>query len=107
MILIMTVDPGFGGQRFIPGMLSKIRALRRWLDREGAPAELEVDGGIKLENIADVASSGATVFVSGSGILKTPDYAATISGMREEIRKARAAGGGFHEAKGISLPGGG
>jgi len=82
MILIMTVNPGFGGQQFIPAMVSKVAQLRRQLDRSGHGIAIEVDGGITEENIQQIARAGADVFVSGSGIFKTPDYAKTISSMK-------------------------
>jgi ribulose-phosphate 3-epimerase len=83
----MTVNPGFGGQEFIPAMLPKIKQLRSLIDRKGWNVELEVDGGIKVDNIGAVAKAGADVFVSGSGIFKTSDYGKTITAMREEIKK--------------------
>jgi ribulose-phosphate 3-epimerase len=83
MVLVMSVNPGFGGQRFIATQLDKIRDLRRLADDLGLPdLEIEVDGGIKTDNVAAVAAAGANVIVSGSGIFKTPDYAATIADMR-------------------------
>ena len=82
MILIMTVNPGFGGQQFIEAMLSKIERLRARLNREGRDIPIEVDGGITVDNIARVSRSGADIFVSGSGILKTPDYGKTIARMK-------------------------
>jgi len=85
MILIMTVNPGFGGQRFIPAMFSKIEQLHRQIERSGHNISIEVDGGISIENIQEVARTGADVFVSGSGIFKTTDYAKTISSMRALI----------------------
>jgi ribulose-phosphate 3-epimerase len=87
LVLVMTVNPGFGGQEFIPSMLPKIAQLRRLIDEKGWPLELEVDGGIKVENIGRVAKAGANVFVSGSGIFQTEDYRQTISKMREQIQK--------------------
>lgn len=90
LILVMTVNPGFGGQEFIPSMLSKIEQLRRLIDKKGWTLELEVDGGIKVENIGQVAKAGADVLVSGSAIFKTDDYRQTIAAMREEIRKFTA-----------------
>ena len=79
MVLLMTVNPGFGGQAFIPSVLAKVRALR-----ELAPhLDIEVDGGIKTDNVAEVVAAGANVLVSGSGIFETPDYAATIAAMRK------------------------
>ncbi len=83
MVLIMTVNPGFGGQSFIPGMLDKIRALRRRIgDR---PIAIEVDGGVKVNNIAQVAAAGAQAFVAGSAIFGSQDYAATIARMKAEL----------------------
>lgn len=87
LVLLMTVNPGFGGQSFIPAMIPKIASLRGFLDERHIPAELQVDGGIYLDNIAEVAKAGATVFVSGSGILKAGDYRKTISQMREKCRR--------------------
>jgi len=82
MILVMSVHPGFGGQGFIPASLDKLRAVRRELDRLQLAVDLQVDGGIKIDNIAAVAEAGANVFVSGSGIFGQPDYAETIARMR-------------------------
>ncbi len=93
LVMIMTVNPGFGGQSFIQAMIPKIRALRRMMDERDCGAELEVDGGVHIGNVREVARAGATVFVSGSGILDTKDYAYAIGRMREEIRLAKAAGG--------------
>ncbi len=90
MVLIMSVNPGFGGQRFIPSALAKVAALRRMIDEAGLAVEIEVDGGIKLDNIADVARAGANVFVSGSGVFGTPDYGATILAMRGRAEAAAA-----------------
>jgi len=84
MILVMSVHPGFGGQGFIPASIDKLRHIRRELDRRGLKVDLEIDGGIKVENIATVAQAGANVFVSGSGIFGHPDYAAIITQMRQE-----------------------
>ena len=83
MILVMSVHPGFGGQGFIPASIHKLRHIRRELDRRGLKVDLEIDGGIKVENIATVAQAGANVFVSGSGIFGHPDYAAIITQMRQ------------------------
>ena len=82
MILVMSVHPGFGGQGFIPASLDKLRVVRRELDRLQLAVDLQVDGGIKVDNIAAVAEAGANVFVSGSGIFGQQDYAATIARMR-------------------------
>ena len=83
MILVMSVHPGFGGQEFIPSALDKLRYIRRELKRRGLNIDVEIDGGVKLENIADVKAAGANVFVSGSGIFGKPDYAKIINEMRE------------------------
>jgi ribulose-phosphate 3-epimerase len=82
MILVMSVHPGFGGQGFIPNSLDRLRAIKSELDRLGRDIDLEVDGGIKADNIATVAAAGANVFVSGSGIFGQPDYADVIARMR-------------------------
>lgn len=89
MVLIMSVNPGFGGQSFIEAVLPKIEAVRESATRRGLDLDIEVDGGIKTGNIDRVVAAGANVIVSGSGIFNTPDYAATIAEMR-----ARAAGAG-------------
>ena len=81
-VLLMSVNPGFGGQQFIPSALDKIRRLRRMIDERGLAVDIEVDGGVKLDNIAAVCAAGATVIVSGSGIFGTKNYAATIAAMR-------------------------
>jgi ribulose-phosphate 3-epimerase len=85
-VLIMSVNPGFGGQSFIRSQLEKVRDLRRLLDERGWDVDIEVDGGIKVDNIAEVHAAGADVFVSGSGIFRTKDYAATISEMRKRCQ---------------------
>ena len=85
LVLIMSVNPGFGGQTFIPEALRKIRAVRERIDRSGREVWLEVDGGIKIENIAEVAAAGADTFVAGSAIFGTKDYRATIEAMRGRI----------------------
>ncbi len=86
LLLIMSVNPGFGGQQFIPAALDKLRRARQLLQEKGLNhVELEVDGGIKLHNIAEVAAAGATVLVSGSGIFKTEDPVNTIHAMREVL----------------------
>lgn len=84
MVLIMSVNPGFGGQSFIPDSLNKIRRLREMIEAHGAGAQIEVDGGIKTDNIAEVAAAGAEVFVSGSGIFGASDYGAAIRQMRSK-----------------------
>jgi len=85
LVLVMSVNPGFGGQELIPEVLPKIREIRRLITRKGRPIELEVDGGIKVDNIGVVAEAGADIFVSGSGIFGTPDYAKTIAAMKKII----------------------
>src|SRR5512145_3029166 len=85
MVLLMSVNPGFGGQSFIPSVLPKIEAVRRLIDASGKPIRLEVDGGIKVDNIATVAAAGADTFVAGSAIFGAKDYAATITAMRRAI----------------------
>ena len=83
LVLIMSVNPGFGGQAFIPSALDKIRALRQRITQRGLAAELQVDGGVKLDNIRDVVVAGADVLVAGSAVFNTDDYAATIMALRE------------------------
>jgi ribulose-phosphate 3-epimerase len=91
MVLLMTVNPGFGGQAFLPSMTGKIELLRAQLSRAGLPVDIEVDGGIKADNVSEVVKAGANVIVSGSGIFGTKDYGRTISEMRRNIRKAVSA----------------
>lgn len=85
LVLLMSVHPGFGGQAFIPEVLQKIEQLRKIIDRNGYPVEIEVDGGIKLENIGEVSRAGGDIFVLGTGIFKTADYRETIRKLRREI----------------------
>jgi ribulose-phosphate 3-epimerase len=85
MILMMTVFPGFGGQAFIPDVLPKIAEVRKLIDQRKLPILVEVDGGVKTDNIARVVNAGCEVIVSGSGIFKTPDYAQTIREMRKAV----------------------
>ncbi|MBI5561415.1 MAG: ribulose-phosphate 3-epimerase [Deltaproteobacteria bacterium] len=85
LVLIMSVNPGFSGQGFIPGALRKIKAARALIKGVGRPIELEVDGGIKTSNIAEAGAAGADVFVSGSGILGAQDYKKTIAAMRQAL----------------------
>jgi len=85
MVLLMSVNPGFGGQSFIPSTLPKIAAVRQIIDGSGRDIRLEVDGGIKVDNIGAVAAAGADTFVAGSAIFNAKDYAATIAQMRERI----------------------
>ncbi len=91
MILIMSVNPGFGGQSFIPGALDKLRAARSLIDASGRDIRLEIDGGVNLENIADIAAAGADTFVAGSAIFGATDYRATIDAMRKAIERGRGA----------------
>ncbi len=93
LILIMSVNPGFGGQSFIPQVLDKIRDLRERMDGLGREIPLEVDGGIKVDNIGDVARAGADTFVAGSAIYGAADYARTIARMRAEIASGLGSGG--------------
>ena len=88
-VLVMTVDPGFGGQHFISGTLPKIRQLRRWIDERGLAARLEVDGGIGPGTIGSAASAGADVFVAGTAVFGAPDYKAAIAELRREAREAK------------------
>ncbi|MFL1407500.1 ribulose-phosphate 3-epimerase [Marinobacter sp. M1N3S26] len=88
MILLMSVNPGFGGQKFIPGTLDKLRQARRLIDDSGLDIRLEIDGGVKTDNIREIAAAGADTFVAGSAIFNTDDYKATIDAMRAEIAKA-------------------
>jgi len=85
IILLMSVNPGFGGQKFIPSTLDKLRLVREKIDASGLDIRLEVDGGVGVANIADIARAGADTFVAGSAIFNTPDYAATIAQMRAEL----------------------
>ena len=85
LVLLMSVNPGFGGQSFIPSTLPKIAEARKIIDRSGRAIRLEVDGGIKVDNIGAVAAAGADTFVAGSAIFNAKDYAATIAQMREKI----------------------
>ncbi len=87
LVMIMTVNPGFGGQEFIPAMLPKIEELKRIITERKLRVDIEVDGGIKVENIGEVARRGGDIFVSGSGIFGTPDRAETIRKMREKIKE--------------------
>jgi len=88
LVLLMSVNPGFGGQQFIESVLPKIAAVRALIDRSGLPVRLEVDGGVKVANIGRIAAAGADTFVAGSAIFGAPDYAATIAAMRREVAKA-------------------
>jgi ribulose-phosphate 3-epimerase len=87
MILLMSVNPGFGGQKFISGVLAKLREAREIIDASGYPIRLEIDGGVKVDNIREIAEAGADTFVAGSAIFSTEDYRATINAMRAELDK--------------------
>ena len=89
MVLIMSVNPGFGGQSFIPASLDKLRAARRMIDESGYNIRLEIDGGVKVDNIRAIAEAGADTFVAGSAIFSTSDYKATIDQMRSELAQVR------------------
>jgi ribulose-phosphate 3-epimerase len=91
LVLLMTVNPGFGGQAYLPAMNGKIELLRSQLTRAGLSVDIEVDGGIKADNVSGVVRAGANVIVSGSGIFGTKEYGKTISEMRKNIRKAVSA----------------
>jgi ribulose-phosphate 3-epimerase len=88
-VLVMSVNPGFGGQTFIPGALRKIQQLRHMIDERGLAVDIEVDGGVKVDNVAAVCAAGANVIVSGSGVFGTKDYAATIAELRNRGQAAR------------------
>lgn len=94
VVLIMSVNPGFGGQSFIPGTLDKLRQARKLIDQSGYDIRLEVDGGVKTENIGEIAAAGADMFVAGSAIFNQPDYKKVIDDMRTELEKSRH--GSFH-----------
>jgi len=85
MVLLMSVNPGFGGQKFIPATLDKLREARAMIDASGYAVRLEVDGGVSAANIAEIASAGADTFVAGSAIFNRPDYKAVIDAMRAEL----------------------
>ena len=88
MVLLMSVNPGFGGQAFIPSALDKLKRAREIIDASGRDIRLEIDGGVKVDNIGAIAAAGADTFVAGSAIFGSEDYRATISAMREEIARA-------------------
>ena len=87
LVLLMTVNPGFGGQSFIEACIPKIHALRGMLDKRGLETELEVDGGVKTDNIARISHAGADVFVAGSAVFGSPDYAATIAALKGQAKE--------------------
>ena len=88
LVLIMSVNPGFGGQSFIPGALDKLREVRRRIDASGRDIRLEIDGGVKAENIGEIAAAGADTFVAGSAIFNAPDYRQVIAAMRANVDRA-------------------
>ena len=88
MILLMSVNPGFGGQSFIPSALDKLRMVRKRIDESGFDIRLEIDGGVKVDNIREIKAAGADTFVAGSAIFSQPDYKAVIDQMRAEMAKA-------------------
>ncbi len=85
LVLIMSVNPGFGGQSFLPSALEKLRRVRELIDRSGRDIRLEIDGGVKIDNIAEIARAGADTFVAGSAIFGKPDYAGIIAAMKQAI----------------------
>ena len=87
LVLLMSVNPGFGGQKFITSVLPKLTEVRRRIDALGRPVRLEIDGGVKVDNIGDIARAGADTFVAGSAIFGSSDYAATIRAMREHMAR--------------------
>lgn len=90
LVLLMSVNPGFGGQTFIEATLDKLRAVRRMLDGAGRSIRLEVDGGVKIDNVRRIAAAGADTFVAGSAVFGASDYGAVLSAMREEIAAAES-----------------
>jgi len=89
MVLLMSVNPGFGGQKFIPRTLDKLREARALIDASGEAIRLEIDGGVNVQNIAEIAAAGADTFVAGSAIFGQPDYKAVIDAMRAELAGVR------------------
>ena len=85
VVLLMSVNPGFGGQKFIPATLDKLAAARQRIDQSGRPIRLEIDGGVTVDNIAEIAAAGADMFVAGSAIFNSADYAQTIAKMRQQL----------------------
>ncbi|ETV24447.1 ribulose-phosphate 3-epimerase [Pseudomonas aeruginosa BWHPSA043] len=88
MVLLMSVNPGFGGQKFIPGTLDKLREARALIDASGCEIRLEIDGGVNVKNIREIAAAGADTFVAGSAIFNAPDYAEVIRAMHAELAQA-------------------
>lgn len=89
MVLLMSVNPGFAGQAFIPAILDKLQVARKLIDRSGLPIRLEIDGGVKVDNIARIKSAGADTFVAGSAIFDSQDYVATLAAMRRQLASVR------------------
>ena len=89
MVLLMSVNPGFGGQSFIPSSIEKLRVVRKMIDDKNLSTRLEIDGGVKTDNIRDIASAGADTFVAGSAIFNTDNYKSTIDSMRSELALAQ------------------
>jgi len=89
MVLLMSVNPGFGGQSFIPSALEKLRRVRQMIDASGRSIRLEIDGGVKADNIAEIAAAGADTFVAGSAIFNAPDYVDVIKRMKDAVTKVR------------------
>ena len=92
MIMLMSVNPGFSGQSFIPSALAKLRQARRLIEESGYPIRLEIDGGVNVDNIREIAAAGADTFVAGAAIFNTPDYRATIAALRAELTKTDKPG---------------
>lgn len=90
VILLMSVNPGFGGQKFIPNTLDKLRAVRKLIDQSGYDIRLEIDGGVNVNNIAEIAEAGADMFVAGSAIFNQPDYKHVIDQMREQLSHVKS-----------------
>src|ERR1700723_1318435 len=95
IVLLMSVNPGFGGQKFIPEVLPKLAEARARIKASGRDIRLEIDGGVKVDNAAEIARAGADTFVSGSAIFGSADYASTIKSMRAQIDVGRKAAGGW------------
>ncbi|WP_369819751.1 ribulose-phosphate 3-epimerase, partial [Oleiphilus sp. HI0066] len=89
MILLMSVNPGFGGQKFIPSTLDKLKLVKQKIIESGFDIQLEIDGGVKVNNIREIAEAGADTFVAGSAIFNTDDYKVTIDQMRAELAAAK------------------
>ncbi|MFY8352490.1 ribulose-phosphate 3-epimerase [Pseudoalteromonas sp. SSM20] len=90
VILLMSVNPGFGGQKFIPNTLDKLRSVRKLIDQSGYDIRLEIDGGVNVDNIAEIADAGADMFVAGSAIFNQPDYKQVIDKMREQLAHVKS-----------------